>query len=65
MGAVTFRYYYVFRDTNQPSYDPSLTSQCGWTAKTNPRPTESPDRSLHSFLSLYIYCPPLRPLSLI
>ena len=36
MGAVTFRYYYVFRDTNQPSYDPGLTSRCGWTAKTNP-----------------------------
>ena len=41
MGAVTFRYYYVFHDTNQPSYDPGLTSRCGWTAKTNPPPSLS------------------------
>ena len=36
MGAITFRYYYVFHDTNQPSYDPGLTSRCGWIAKANP-----------------------------
>ena len=33
-----FVYYYVFRDTNLPSYDSGLTSRCSWTAKTNLRP---------------------------
>ena len=38
MGAVTFRYYYVFTIPTSPaiSYDPGLTSRCGRTAKANP-----------------------------
>ena len=37
MGAVTFRYYCVFHDTNKASYDRGRTSRCGWTEKA-PRP---------------------------
>ena len=36
MGAVTFRYCYVFHDTNYPCYDACLTSRCGWTERKPP-----------------------------
>ena len=36
MGAVTFRCYYMFRDTNQPSYDPGLTSPVRLDSKNKP-----------------------------
>ena len=37
MRAVTFCLLIcVPHDTNQPSYDPGLTSRCGWSAKQTP-----------------------------
>ena len=38
MGADTFRYYHVFHDTDQPSYDPGSRLTVRLDSKTNSPP---------------------------